>query len=91
MPEAKEVADNVDGSASSIREALKQFSSSTAIGADQIHLRRLASLPDVALVALGAIFKQSVSNLTVPAQELLNVLGLLGKKLGGSRNQFTAR
>ena len=50
-----------------------------------MHLRRLACLPDVALVRLGLLFKQSIATLKVPIQELLNILTLLGKTLGGSR------
>ena len=34
---------------------------------------------------MGFLFRQSVATLTVPVQELLNILGLLGKKNGGSR------
>ena len=56
-----------------------------AIGSDLVRLKRLASLPDVALEGLGTIFKQIVATLTIPGQELLNILTLLGKKLGGSR------
>ena len=50
-----------------------------------MHLRRLACLPDVALVKLGLLFKQSIATLKVPIQELLNILTLLGKKSGGRR------
>ena len=45
----------------------------------------MADLPDVALHQLGCLFKQSIASLKVSVQELLNVLGLLGKKHGGSR------
>ena len=65
--------------------ALNIFSNSSAIGCDNLHLRRLAELPDVALEHLGMLFKQSVATLTVPLQDLLNVMVLLGKKAGGSR------
>jgi len=85
LPEAREAAAKISVDPKAIRTSLKLFSNSTAIGADLLHLKRLASLPDVALISLGSSMKQSVSTLTVPAQELLNVLGLLGNKLGGSR------
>ena len=42
-------------------------------------------MPDVALESLGNIFKRIVATLTIPGQELLNILTLLGKRLGGSR------
>ena len=45
----------------------------------------MAGLPDAALTTLGLIMKQVVATLTVPAQELFNVICLLGKKSGGSR------
>ena len=45
----------------------------------------MANLPDAALAQLGMLFKQSVATLTVPMQDLLNMLSLLGKKAGGSR------
>ena len=45
----------------------------------------MADLPDVALAQLGALFKQSVSTLSLPQQSLLNTGALLGKKLGGAR------
>jgi len=85
LPEARKAAAKIDVDPKGMRTSLKRFSSSTAIGSDLVHLKRLASLPDVALISLGGLMKQSVSTLTVPAQELLNILGLLGKKLGGSR------
>ena len=68
-----------------IRATLQKFSGKTAIGSDQGPLKGFSKLPDAALEGLGAIFKQSVATLTVPGQELLNILCLLGKKLGGSR------
>ena len=76
LHDAKEAAEEMDTRPNAIRNSLKLFSSSTALNG--VHLKRMASLPDVALEGLGAIFKQSVSNLTVPAQELFNMLGLLG-------------
>ena len=45
----------------------------------------MAELPDAALSTLGLIIKQAVATLTIPAQDLLNVLCLLGKTSGGSR------
>ena len=45
----------------------------------------MACLPNTALEQLGRLFKQSIASLTIPAQELLSILGLLGKKAGGSR------
>ena len=83
--EAGETAKGIDGSAKAIRDSISKFSNATAIGADMVHLKRISTLPDIALEGLGSIFKQMVATLTVPGQELLNVLGLLGKKLGGSR------
>ena len=61
------------------------FSESTAIGCDALQLRRLANLPNIALEQLGCLFRQSLATLTIPMQDLLNVLCLLGKKSGGSR------
>ena len=58
LPEAKEAAKDIDDDPKIIRDSLKQFSPSIAIGADLVHLKRMASLPDVALKSLGAIFKQ---------------------------------
>ena len=85
LKKAKKIAKGLDGSAKGIRNTISKFSNSTAIGSDIVHLKRVASLPDVALEDLGKIFKQRVATLTVPGQELLNILTLLGKKLGGSR------
>ena len=85
MEEAAELANNIDASADRVRSALNIFATSTTIGSDSLHLRRLAKLPDNALAQLGALFKQSIATLTVPVQEVLNILGLLGKKAGGPR------
>ena len=85
LEEALEFANSIDASASRVRSALKIFSRTTATGSDNINLRRMADLPDVALHQLGCLFKQSIASLKVPVQELLNILGLLGKKQGGSR------
>ena len=85
LSEAKEISKGLDGSAKRIRNTISKFTNSTAIGADQVRLKRLASLPDVALEGLGKIFKQTVATLTIPGQELLNILTLLGKTHGGSR------
>ena len=82
---AHQAADEMDIRPEAMRATLKQFSGKTAIGADQHHLRRMSMLPDAALESLGAILKQSLATLTVPAQEMLNALCLLCKKLGGSR------
>ena len=71
----------MDTSAAKVRSALKNFSNKTATGCDHFHLRRLAELPDLALAQLGMMFKQSVASLTVPMQDLLNMLSLLGKKV----------
>ena len=61
------------------------FSESTVIGCDALQLRRIANLPDIALEQLGRLFRQSLATLTIPMQDLLNVLCLLGKTSGGSR------
>ena len=45
----------------------------------------MANLPNTALRQLGCLFKKSIATLTVPAQQLLNILGLLDKKAEGSR------
>ena len=55
------------------------------IGADDVHFRTIAELPDVALTQLGGLYKQAVATLSLPKQSLLNTGALLGKKLGGSR------
>ena len=68
-----------------IRTALRMFSESTATGCDHLQLRRMARLPDIALEQLGSLFRQSLATLTIPMQELLNIMCLLGKKAGGSR------
>ena len=85
LAEAIEYANSLDTSAGKVRSALKLFSGSTAAGGDHLHLRRLAQLPDAALEQMGMLFKQSVATMTIPIQELLNILCLLGKKAGGSR------
>ena len=79
------MASNLDASPDRVRGALVVFAATTAIGSDSLHLRRFANLPDNAMAQLGALFKQSVATLTVLVHELLNILGRLGKKAGGSR------
>ena len=85
LPEAAEAARLFDGSATAIRTSLKIFLANTAIGADDLHPRLLADLPDIALEQLGLLFKSAIKNLSLPLQELINLLCLLGKKAGGSR------
>ena len=82
---AAEFAKHLQLNAKTIRVALKMFSDSTAIGCDALQLRRMANLPNDALEQLGCLSKQSLATLTIPMQDLLNVLCLLGKKSGGSR------
>ena len=83
LPAAEAFAKEIDMSAPKVRNALRLFSSTTAPGGDQLHLRRLAALPDAALEQLGKLLKQSIATLTVPVQDLLNILALLGKNQGG--------
>ena len=66
-------------------KSLKIFPANTAIGADDLHPRLLADLPDIALEQLGLLFKSAIKTLSLPLQELVNLLYLLGKKAGGSR------
>ena len=80
LDNAKIAAEEMDTSAANMRATYNLFSKSTAIGSDKVGLKRLANLPDKALIALGLIFKQAVATLTLPVQELFNVLCLLGKK-----------
>ena len=47
--------------------------------------RDIASLPDVALVALGNLMRQCIATLVLPTQILFQIMVLLGKKNGGSR------
>ena len=80
--EALEFADTIVVIADNACNALKLFNRSTAIGTDQLHLRRMAKLPDSALHRLDCSSKQSIATLKVQIQELLNLLGLLVNKLG---------
>ena len=82
---AAELAQSLDTSASKVRDALRVFSCTTATGCGHLNLRRMAKLPNNVPEQLGALFKQSIATLTVPMQELMNLLSLLGKKAGGSR------
>ena len=56
LPDAIETAKLMDTDPTRIRKALKLFPSSTAIGADDVHFRLTAELPDVALEQLGLLF-----------------------------------
>ena len=56
LKQAEEFARKIDASPSRVRAALKIFSYSTAIGGDEMHLRRMANLPDNALGQLGSMF-----------------------------------
>ena len=49
LEDAKAAAAKIDVDPKAIRCSMKMFSRTTAIGADMLHLKRLASLPDVAL------------------------------------------
>ena len=75
----------METNAGNIRGALKLFPGNTAIGANVLHFRALAELPDVALEQLGLLFKAAVANLSLPVQASVNLLCPLGKKTGGSR------
>ena len=61
LEQAQEFANDINASAKNIRTALRIFSKSTSIGCDALHLRRLANLPDKALLQLGMLFKQSIA------------------------------
>ena len=73
-------AKGLDERAKRMRTTIFKFSNSTAICSDLVHLKRLASLPDVALESIGEIFKQIVATLTILGQELLNILTLFGQE-----------
>ena len=85
MDEAAVTANLFDGRAAVIRRALNISPPNTAISSDDDHFRLLADLPDVALDQLGMLSKFPIHNLTLPIQVLVNLLCLLGKRIGGSR------
>ena len=86
LEQAQEFANDINASAKNIRTALRIFSESTSIGCDALHLRRLANLPDKALVQLGMLFKQSIATLTVPMQDLLTHPSAIREEVGGIQN-----
>ncbi len=85
LEEAEDWAQTLDLSPSNIRRACKTFPSKTAVGCDNVFFSDIASLPDVALIALSTCLRQCVSTLALPVQTLLQLMVLLGKKSGGSR------
>ncbi len=87
--DAEEYSDGLNFAPEAIRSACNSFRRDTAIGVDPVTFTSIASLPDVALRSLGDLLREAVANLSLPSCTLLNVLNLLGKKLGGSRTIAT--
>ena len=56
-----ETAKLIDASAKTVRGSLKCFPGGTAIGVDDLNLRVMSDLPDVALAQLDGLFKQAVA------------------------------
>ena len=56
------------------------------LGLDQHAFKDIALLPDNALGSLGEIVIQCFVKLVIPTQSLLQLLVLLGKNNGGSKN-----
>ena len=68
-----------------VRRASKCFPSESATAFDGWAFGLVASLPDEALEDLGRMMQDSIENLTLPLQSLIQIIALLGKKKGGSR------
>lgn len=69
----------------SLRAAAKRFRKGTAIGTDNIDFDDIDEASDESLGELARIMRDSVRQLALPIQTLLTLIGLLGKKGGGSR------
>ncbi len=82
-------ASGIDFSPRAIRQACGTFADDTAVGADNVILRRIKELPDRALEELGWMLKCALANLILPSGALINVLGLFGKKGGKSYHSNT--
>ena len=89
LEEAKGFANDWDVTPAAVKKALGLFREKTSVGCANLKFRTLHSLPAVAHDQLASIFLQSVTDLTLPIQCLLNILNLLGKKSGGSRTVAT--
>ncbi len=85
LEEAADYADGLRFSPRAIRSACGTFAKDTAIGVDGGTFKAIREMPDNALIDLGAIVHCIVAKIALPPSTLLNILGLLGKKGGGSR------
>ena len=86
---ATDLAEQTDWHPNNIRRACRTFAGNTATGVDDIHLRTIAYLPDSALFQLAAVMRTAVAARCLPAQTLISLMSLLGKKSGGSRTIVT--
>ena len=68
-----------------LRSVARSFRKGTSIGADAIAFQDVIEASDESLEELCRLMRVVVDELAVPLQVLLTVVGLLGKKLGGTR------